>query len=209
MIYANWIEVIDYGEQKSIHSSEKADKAPDSCTVVEALLQESPPDLLNRQELNLKTRNNLVQWGGFWKSAGHSPLFIDMWTNWTTRRDMMPINPVIQSHDTETFHCDTLITSIKYFWLPGAFHSLSWERREKFLYCAAQGQDLSWEKLGETLTCLFVFLLVWPDDGAETGEDQRAKSARSFLWSAVIIEGILAQNEPVAPLLDPVSSHLQ
>lgn len=32
-----------------------------------------------------------------------------------------------------------------------------------------------------TLTCLFVFLLVWPDDRAEAGKDQRAKSAGSFL----------------------------
>lgn len=36
MIYANSIGVIDYGEQKSIHSSEKADKGPDSGTVVRA-----------------------------------------------------------------------------------------------------------------------------------------------------------------------------
>lgn len=61
----------------------------------------------------------------------------------------------------------------------------------------------------EPLTCLFVRLLIWPDDGAEAGEDQRAQSAGSFLWSAVVVEGVLAQHEPVPTLLDPVSSHLQ
>lgn len=60
-----------------------------------------------------------------------------------------------------------------------------------------------------TLTCLFVFLLVWPDDRAETGKDQRAKPAGSFLRSTVIVQGILAQHKPVPPLLDPVPSHLQ
>lgn len=59
------------------------------------------------------------------------------------------------------------------------------------------------------LTCLLECLLVWPDDGAEAGKNQRAKSASSFLRSAVVVKGVLAQHEPVATLLDPVSSHLQ
>lgn len=59
------------------------------------------------------------------------------------------------------------------------------------------------------LTCLLVRLLVWPDDRAEVGEDQRAQSAGSFLWSTVVVEGVLTQHEPVPTLLDPVSSHLQ
>lgn len=58
------------------------------------------------------------------------------------------------------------------------------------------------------LTRLLICLLVWPDDRAEVGEDQRAQSAGSFLWSAVVVEGILAQHEPVPTLLDPVASHL-
>lgn len=59
-----------------------------------------------------------------------------------------------------------------------------------------------------TLTRLFVCLLVWPDDRAEVVEDQRAQSAGSFLWSTVVIQGVLAQHEPVPTLLDPVASHL-
>lgn len=59
------------------------------------------------------------------------------------------------------------------------------------------------------LTCLLVRLLVWPDDRAEVGEDQRAQSAGSFLWSTVVVERVLTQHEPVPTLLDPVSSHLQ
>lgn len=58
------------------------------------------------------------------------------------------------------------------------------------------------------LTRLLVGLLVWPDDGAEAGEDQRAQSAGSFLWSTVVVQGVLAQHEPVPTLLDPVASHL-
>lgn len=58
------------------------------------------------------------------------------------------------------------------------------------------------------LTCLLVCLLVWPDDRAEVGEDQCAQSTGSFLWSTVVVEGVLAQHEPVPTLLDPVASHL-
>lgn len=58
------------------------------------------------------------------------------------------------------------------------------------------------------LTSLLVGLLVWPDDRAEVGEDQRAQSACSFLRSTVVVEGVLAQHEPVPTLLDPVASHL-
>lgn len=59
------------------------------------------------------------------------------------------------------------------------------------------------------LTCLFVCLLVRPDDGAEVGEDQCAESAGSFLWSTVVVKRVLAQHKPVSTLLDPISSHLQ
>lgn len=59
------------------------------------------------------------------------------------------------------------------------------------------------------LTCLFVGLLIRPNDGAETGEDQRAQPAGSFLRAAVVVQRVLAQHEPVAPLLDPVPAHLQ
>lgn len=59
------------------------------------------------------------------------------------------------------------------------------------------------------LTCLLVGLLVGPDDGAEAGEHQRAQPPRSFLCAAVVVEGVLAQHEPVAPLLDPVPPNLQ
>lgn len=59
-----------------------------------------------------------------------------------------------------------------------------------------------------SLTRLLVGLLVWPNDRAEVGEDQCAQSAGSFLWSTVVVEGVLAQHKPVPPLLDPVASHL-
>lgn len=59
------------------------------------------------------------------------------------------------------------------------------------------------------LTCLLVGLLIGPDDGAEAGEDQRAQPAGSFLGATVVVEGVLAQYEPVAPLLDPVAPHFQ
>lgn len=59
-----------------------------------------------------------------------------------------------------------------------------------------------------SFTCFFVSLLVWPDDGAEAGEDQCTQSAGSFLWSAVIVQGVLAQHKPVTTLLNPCSSHL-
>lgn len=58
------------------------------------------------------------------------------------------------------------------------------------------------------LTSLLVCLLVWPDDRAEVSEDQSAQSAGSFLWSAVVVQGVLAQHKPVPTLLDPISSHL-
>lgn len=59
------------------------------------------------------------------------------------------------------------------------------------------------------LTCLFVGLLIGPDDGTEAGEDQRAQPPGSFLGAAIVVKGVLAQHEPVAPLLDPVPPHLQ
>lgn len=59
------------------------------------------------------------------------------------------------------------------------------------------------------LTCLLVCLLVWPDNRAEVGEDQRSQSAGAFLRSTVVVEGVLAQHEPVPTLLDPVSSYLK
>ena len=59
------------------------------------------------------------------------------------------------------------------------------------------------------LTCLFVRLLVWPDNGAEVGEDKCAESAGSFLLSTVVVKRVLAQHKPVSTLLDPISSHLQ
>lgn len=58
------------------------------------------------------------------------------------------------------------------------------------------------------LTRFLVCLLVWPDDRAEVGEDQRAQSAAAFLRSGVVVEGVLAQHKPVSTLLDPVASHL-
>lgn len=62
--------------------------------------------------------------------------------------------------------------------------------------------------LSVSLTRLLVGLLIWPDDGAEIGEDQRAQSAGSFLRSAVVVQGVLAQHEPVPALLDPAAAHL-
>lgn len=59
------------------------------------------------------------------------------------------------------------------------------------------------------LTCFLVCLLVWPDNRAEVGEDQRSQSAGAFLRSTVVVEGVLAQHEPVPTLLDPVSSYLK
>lgn len=59
-----------------------------------------------------------------------------------------------------------------------------------------------------SLTRLLVGLLVWPDDRAEVGEDQRAQSAGSFLRAAVVVQGVLTQHKPEPTLLDPVASHL-
>lgn len=66
----------------------------------------------------------------------------------------------------------------------------------------------SYERGFAWLTRLLVGLLVWPDDRAEVGEDQCAQSAGAFLWSAVVVEGVLAQHKPVSTLLDPAASHL-
>lgn len=59
-----------------------------------------------------------------------------------------------------------------------------------------------------SLTSLLVGLFVRPDDGAEAGEDQCAQSAGSFLRSAVVVQGVLAQHKPEPTLLDPVASYL-
>lgn len=56
-------------------------------------------------------------------------------------------------------------------------------------------------------TCFLVSLLVWPDDRAEVGEDQCTQSAGSFLWSTVVVKGVLAQHKPVPALLNPGSPH--
>lgn len=58
------------------------------------------------------------------------------------------------------------------------------------------------------LTCLLERLFVWPNDRAEAGEDQCAQSASAFLWSAVVVKGILAKHKPVATVLYPTASHL-
>lgn len=58
------------------------------------------------------------------------------------------------------------------------------------------------------LTSFFVRLLVWPNDGAETGEDQRAQSPSAFLRPGVVVEGIVAQHKPVPTVLYPAATNL-
>lgn len=58
------------------------------------------------------------------------------------------------------------------------------------------------------LTCRLERLLVWPNDRAKAGENQCAQSASSSLWSAVVVERVLAQHKPVASVPYPAASHL-